>query len=73
MLKHHDKLIMRMVDDQVKELNNRKASDQEILKTLSDFVSDTKLIMSYISKKDSKKYHKQYPLFSYFIGLVQGR
>ena len=38
MLKSHDKLIMRMIDDQVKELNRRTASDQDILKTLIDFV-----------------------------------
>ena len=73
MLKSHDKLIMRMINDQVKELNRRKASDQEILKTLNDFVSDTKIIMSYITKKETKQYHRKYPLFSYFIGLVQGR
>lgn len=73
MLKNHDKLIMRMINDQVTELNKRKASDQEILKVLNDFISDTKIIMSYISKKETKQYHKKYPLFSYFKGLVQGR
>ena len=46
MLNHHDKLTIRMIEQQMKVLHQRKASDTEMLEVLSDFAPDVKYILA---------------------------
>lgn len=73
MLNHHDKLTIRMIDQQMKELDKNKTSDAEILKILSDFVPDVKYILAAGGVKEMKLCLKENPYFSYFVKIVQGK
>lgn len=73
MLNHHDKLTIRMIEQQMKELDKRKTSDADILKILSDFVPDVKYILAAGGIKEMRLCLKENPFFSYFVGLVQGK
>jgi hypothetical protein len=73
MLNHHDKITIRMIEQQMKTLDKNKTSDADILKILSDFVPDVKYILSAGGIKETKLCLKQNPYFSYFVSLVQGR
>ena len=72
MLNHHDKLTIRMIEQQMKELDKRKTSDAEILKILSDFAPDVKYILEAGGIKEMRLIIKENPFFSYFVSLVQG-
>jgi len=73
MLNHHDKLTIRMIEQQVKELDKRKTNDADILKILSDFVPDVKYILAAGGVKEMKLCLKENTFFSYFVSLVQGK
>tara|TARA_Y100000588_G_C14268646_1_gene931205 strand:+ start:4349 stop:4588 length:240 start_codon:yes stop_codon:yes gene_type:complete len=73
MLNAHNKLTIRMIDQQMKELNKRKNSDADMLKTLSDFVPDVKYILVAAGAKEMKLCLKENVFFSYFVSLVQGK
>ena len=70
MLNHHDKITIRMIEQQMKELDKRKTSDADILKILSDFVPDVKYILASGGTKEMKLCLKENPYFSYFVKLV---
>ena len=73
MLNHHEKLTIRMIEQQMKELDKRKTSDADILKILSDFVPDVKYILSSGGIKEMRLCLKENPFFSYFVSLTQGK
>jgi hypothetical protein len=73
MLNHHYKLTIRMIEQQMKVLDQRKASDAEMLKTLSDFAPDVKYILAAGGTKEIKLCFKENPFFAYFVSLVQGK
>jgi hypothetical protein len=73
MLNYHQKLTIRMIEQQMKELDKRQTSDADILKILSDFVPDVKYILAGCGIKEMKTCFKENPFFSYFVGLVQGK
>jgi hypothetical protein len=73
MLNHHYKLTIRMIEQQMKVLDQRKASDAEILKILSDFAPDVKYILAAGGIKEMKLCLKENPFFAYFVRLVQGK
>ena len=73
MLNHHEKLTIRMIEQQMKELDKRKTSDANILKILSDFVPDVKYILAAGGIKEMRLCFKENPFFSYFVSLVQGK
>lgn len=73
MLSHHYKLTVVMIDQQMKELQNRKASDEHILKVLSDFVPDVKGVFANAGKKELKACLKTYARFASFAEIVQGK
>ena len=62
-----------MIEQQMKELNNRKTSDANILKILSDFVPDVKYILAAGGINEMRLCLKENPFFSYFVSLVQGK
>ena len=73
MLNYHKKLTIRMIEQQMKELDKRKTSDADILKILSDFLPDVKYILADGGIKEIKMCLKENPFFSYFVSLVQGK
>lgn len=73
MLNHHDKLTIRMIEQQTKELLKTNTSNGDILKILSDFVPDVKYILTAGGIKELKLLLKENPHFSYFVSLVQGK
>ena len=73
MLNHHDKLTIRMIEQQMKILHDRKASDAEMLDVLSDFAPDVKYVLAAGGVKEIKLCLKENVYFSYFVSLVQGK
>lgn len=73
MLNHHDKLTIRMIEQQMKVLQQRNASDAEMLATLSDFAPDVKYILAAGGVKEMRLCLKENPFFAYFVSLVQGK
>jgi hypothetical protein len=73
MLNHHDKLTIRMIEQQMKVLHQNKASNAEMLNTLSDFAPDVKYIMAAGGIKEIKLCLKENPFFAYFVSLVEGK
>jgi hypothetical protein len=73
MLNHHDKLTIRMIEQQTKELIRTNTSNADILKVLSDFVPDVTYILSAGGVKEVKMHLKENAHFSYFVSLVQGK
>lgn len=72
MLNSHNKLTIRMIDQQMKELHRRGTSDADMLKTLSDFISDVQYISKAGGKKEMRMHLKESPFFAYFSSLVLG-
>ncbi len=73
MLNHHNKLTIRMIEQQMKELNRTNTSNVDMLKILSDFVPDVKYILAAGGVNEMKLCLKENPHFSYFVSLVQGK
>ena len=73
MLNHHNKLTIRMIEQQTKELLRTKTSNKEILTILSDFVADVEYILAAGGIKELKLCLKDNPHFCYFVSLVQGK
>ena len=73
MLNHHDKLTIRMIEQQMKVLQQINASDAEMLATLSDFAPDVKYILAAGGVKEMRLCLKENPFFAYFVSLVQGK
>ena len=73
MLNHHNKLTIRMIEQQMKELNRTNTSNVDMLKILSDFVPDVKFILAAGGVKEIKLCLKENPNFSYFVSLVRGK
>lgn len=73
MLSYHHKLTIRMIEQQMKELNKSNTSNAEILTILSDFVPDVPYILSAAGVKEMKLCLKANAHFSHFVSLVQGK
>ena len=73
MLNHHDKITIRMIEQQMKILHQRKACNAEMLEVLSDFAPDIKYILAAGGVKEIKLFLKENPYFAYFVSLVQGK
>lgn len=73
MLNHHDKLTIRMIEQQMKILAQNKTSDKEMLEILSDFAPDVKYVLAAGGIKEMRLCLKQNLYFAYFVSLVQGK
>ncbi|MDP1604866.1 MAG: hypothetical protein Q8M03_16565 [Legionella sp.] len=73
MLNHHDKLTIRMIEQQMKVLVQNKTSNAEMLTILSDFAPDVNYILAAGGIKEIKLCLKENPFFAYFVSLVQGK
>ena len=73
MLNYHNKLTIRMIEQQTKELLKTNTSNKEILTILSDFVPDVNYILAAGGVKELKLCLKENAHFSYFVSLVQGK
>lgn len=66
----HEKEKIRLIDNQVKMLQDRNASDDTIINTLIDFVADTKCIVENSESKELDLQLSAYNGFAYFVSLV---
>ena len=73
MLNHHNKVTIRMIEQQMKELKRTNTSNEGMLKILSDFVPDVKYILAAGGIKEMQLCLKENLHFSYFVSLVQGK
>lgn len=73
MLNHHDKLTIRMIEQQMKVLAQNKTSNAEMLNILSDFAPDVKYILAAAGIKELRLCLKENQFFAYFVSLVQGK
>lgn len=69
-LTNHEKEQVQIIDSQVKLLEDKNASDDVILKTLIDFVADTKCIVESCDGDELAIILRKHPGFAYFLSLV---
>ena len=69
-ISNHEKEQIRLIDNQVKMLQDRNASDDVILNTLIDFVGDTKCIVENSESKELDLQLSTYNGFAYFVSIV---
>ena len=69
-ISNHEKEQIRLIDNQVKMLQDRNASDDAILNTLIDFVGDTKCIVENSESKELDLQLSTYNGFAYFVSIV---
>lgn len=69
-LSNHEKEQIKLIDNQVKLLQDRNASDETILNTLIDFVADTKCIVENSESKELELHLSAYNGFAYYVSIV---
>lgn len=69
-LSDHDKEMIRLIDEQVKHLIDRKASDLMIIKTLVDFIPELRCLMSAACEKQLDLYCREYRYFNCLLQLI---
>ena len=69
-LSDHEKEQIRLIDSQVKMLQEKSVSDDTILNTLIDFVGDTKCIVENSEPKELELQLSAYNGFAYFVSIV---
>lgn len=69
-LSDHDKEMIRLIDEQVKRLVERKASDLVIIKTLADFIPELRCLVSAACEKQLDLYCREYRYFNGFLQLI---
>lgn len=69
-LSDHDKEMIRLVDEQVKLLVERKASDVLIVKTLASFIPELRCLVSAACEKQLDLYCREYRYFNGFLRLI---
>lgn len=69
-LSGHDKEMIRLVDEQVKRLVERKASDLTIIKTLADFIPELRCLVGAACEKQLDLYCREYRYFNGFLCLI---
>lgn len=69
-LSDHDKEMIRLVDEQVKHLVERKASDVLIIKTLSDFIPELRCLLNATCEKQLDLYCRKYRYFNCLLQLI---
>lgn len=70
-LSDHDKEMIRLVDEQVKNLVERKVSDLLIIKTLADFIPELRCLLSATCEKQLDLYCREYRHFNRFLLLIE--
>lgn len=66
----YDKEIIKIIDDQVKILKEKKAEDTTIINTLTDFIPDVMCYLDSIDKGHIDIDPNRYPNFAYFAKLL---
>ncbi|CDZ76817.1 hypothetical protein BN59_01093 [Legionella massiliensis] len=69
-LSEHEKEIIRLVDEQVKQLVEKNASDILIVQTLADFIPELRCLLSSTSEKQLDLYCREYLHFNRFLQLI---
>lgn len=69
-LSDHEKEQIRLIDNQVKVLQRKNASDETILNTLIDFVSETKCIAENTETKELELQLSNHLGFAYFVSII---
>ena len=65
-----EKQLICLINDQVKMLINKSASDLTILNTLIDFVPEVKCLLGDDNDKELELYFGEYTGFTYFARLI---
>lgn len=66
----HDKEQIRLIDSQVKMLQDKNASDETILNTLIEFVPETKCLVENAEPKELELQLGAYNGFAYFVSII---
>jgi len=69
-LTNQEKEKIKLIDSQVKLLQDKNASDSIILNTLMDFVADTKCIVESCESDELNEHLRIYNGFAYFLSIV---
>ena len=65
-----DKNQIQLIDAQVKNLQDRNASDEAILDALVEFIPDTTCLVENAEKAELQMYLGAHPHFAYFVSLI---
>ncbi len=66
----HEKQLIKTIDEQVKMLQEKNASDETILCTLVDFFPEMKCLLESSEPKELEHYLSENNGFSYLINLI---
>ncbi len=66
----HEKQLIKTIDEQVKMLQDKNASDDTILCTLVDFFPDVKCLLEGTEPKELELYLSANNGFSYLVNLI---
>jgi hypothetical protein len=69
-LSDHEKQIIATINEQVKLLLEKSASESIIVNTLFDFIPDVKCILNSTEEKELQLYLANYTNFAYFLTLI---
>jgi len=61
---------IKIIDKQVKLLQDDNSSDSKILNTLNDFIADTKCIVENCESDELDLHLRKYNGFAYFLSIV---
>ena len=65
-----DKNQIKLIDEQVKMLQEKMASDEAILDALMEFIPDATCLVENAEKEELQMYLAAHSGFSYFVSLV---
>ena len=69
-LSAHEKEQIKVIDEQVKLLQEKNASDDAILHALTDFFPEVKCLIENTEPKELEMYLSSYLGFGYFVSLI---
>lgn len=70
MISDQEKEKIRLIDSQVKLLQDKNASDETIMNTLIDFVPDVRCIVENSEAKELDLYLREFNGFTFFVSLI---
>ncbi|KTC83705.1 hypothetical protein [Legionella brunensis] len=69
-LSDHEKETIRLVDNQVKLLLERKTQDHIIISTLFDFIPEVRCMVTSTCENQFNLYCQEYQHFNFFLQLI---
>lgn len=67
----HEKEQIKLIDEQIRMLHQKNASDETLLLTLVDFIPEVKCLIENAKSSDLAELCAKYEDFNYFLNLLE--